>query len=561
MQFLILAQRVLLPLSQAEMSKGHSNGSWPWLWHAEEANDAIPRATTTLLVIAIAALSFLFLCRRSKNATPPMPPGPRGLPFLGYLPFLGTDLHRKFAELAEAYGPIYKIQLGSKLYIVVNSASLAKEIVRDQDLTFANRDPTIAATIASYGARDIAFSSQGPYWRNLRKLFVRQMMRNASLDVSYDLRRQEVRKVLSDLYKKSRVPVDVGEWTFLILINTVMAMLWGGTLAGEKREAMGTVFRKMVGKFMELLGAPNVSDFFPALAWLDLQGVERDMKRVHHWLDAFIQSVVDCATQGRTNEMFEQKEGESKTNEQKKDFLQIFLDLEIEDNESPMEKTGALKAILADIVLGGTDTTATMVEWVMAELLQNRIVMNRVVRELTEVVGEDKMVEEHHLRNLKYLNAVIKETFRMHPALPLLVPRTPDSSCAVGGYRIPKGSNIFLNIGYIHKDPKYWDKPLEFRPERFLEDPSKYDLSGNNFTYMPFGSGRRMCAGLPLAERMLAYVLASLLHSFEWELPPGAELELLDKFGIVVKKRNPLVAIPRPRLSSPELYMSTSIFH
>ncbi|XP_030512450.1 flavonoid 3'-monooxygenase CYP75B137-like [Rhodamnia argentea] len=556
MQFLILAPPVLFPLSQAEMSNGDSNGPWPWSWHAKEANDAIPRATTTLLVIAIAALSFLFLFRRRKNVTPPMPPGPRGLPFLGYLPFLGTDLHRKFAELAEIYGPIYKLQLGGKLYIVVNSASLAKEIVRDQDMTFANRDPNIATTIATYGARDIAFSSQGPYWRNLRKLFVRQMMSNASLDMCYDLRRQEVRKVLSDLYKKSGLPVDIGKWTFVILINTVMAMMWGGTLKGEKREAMGAEFQKMASKLMELLGTPNVSDFFPALAWLDLQGVERDMKRVHHWLDAFIQSVVECATQGRTNEMFEQKEGESKTNEQKKDFLQIFLDLETEDDQSPMDKNEALKAILRDIILGGTDTTSTMVEWVMAELLQNRNVMSKVVHELTDIVGEDEMVEEHHLPKLKYLNAVIKEAFRLHPALPLLIPRTPHASCAVGGYTIPKGSNIFLNMGYIHKDPKNWDKPSEFRPERFSEDPSKYDLSGNNFTYMPFGSGRRICAGLPLAERILAYVLASLLHSFEWELPRGAELELSDKFGIVVKKTNPLVAIPRPRLSTPELYMA-----
>lgn len=114
-----------------------------------------------------------------------------------------------------------------------------------------------------------------------------------------------------------------------------------------------------------------------------------------------------------------------------------------------------------------------------------------------------------------------------------------------------------MNMGYIQRDPKIWDKPLEFRPERFLEDPGKYDLSGNNFTYMPFGSGRRVCAGLALAERMLPYVLASLLHSFEWELPQGVELDLLDKFGLVVKKMEPLVAIPRPRLSTPELYMSS----
>ncbi|KAF8028287.1 hypothetical protein BT93_E1021 [Corymbia citriodora subsp. variegata] len=540
------------------MSNADSGGAWPWLWHAEEANDAITRATTTLLFIAIAALSFFSLFRRRNHTKASLPPGPRGVPFFGYLPFLGTNLHWKFTELAETYGPIYKLWLGSKLYVVVNSPSLAKEIMREQDITFANRDPNIAGAIATYGGRDIGFSSQGPYWKNLRKLFVRQLMSNSSLDACYGFRRQEVREALSDMYRKPGVPVNIGELALLILVNTVMAMLWGGTLQGEKREAIATEFQKVVAKFMVLLGSPNVSDFFPALAWLDLQGVERDMKRVHQWLDDFIQSIIDCATKGTTNEMFKQKGGESKSNEQRKDFLQIFLDMEmdLEDNQSPMDKDEALKAILTDIIIGGTDTTSTMVEWVMAELLQNRYVMNKVVHELTEVVGEDKMVEEHHLPKLKYLNAVIKEAFRLHPALPLLVPRTPSASCVVGGYMIPKGSNVFLNVGYIHRDPKIWDKPSEFRPQRFLEDPSKYDFSGNNFTYMPFGSGRRMCAGLALAERMLPYVLASLLHSFEWELPPEFEMDLSDKFGLVVKKMKPLVAIPRPRLSAPELYMS-----
>ncbi|KAF8028288.1 hypothetical protein BT93_E1022 [Corymbia citriodora subsp. variegata] len=522
------------------MSNADSGGAWPWLWHAKEANDAIPRATTTLLFIAIAALR------------------PRGVPFFGYLPFLGTNLHWKFTELAETYGPIYKLWLGSKLYVVVNSPSLAKEIMREQDRTFANRDPNIASAIATYGGRDIAFSSQGPYWKNLRKLFVRQLMSNSSLDACYGFRRQEVREALSDMYRKPGVPVNIGELALLILVNTVMAMLWGGTLQGEKREAIAIEFQKVAAKFMVLLGSPNVSDFFPALAWLDLQGVERDTKRVHQWLDDFIQSIIDCTTKGTTNEMFKQKGGESKSNEQRKDFLQIFLDMEmdLEDNQSPMDKDEALKAILTDIIVGGTDTTSTMVEWVMAELLQNRYVMNNVVHELIEVVGKDKMVEEHHLPKLKYLNAVIKEAFRLHPALPLLMPRTPSASCVVGGYMIPKGSIVFLNVGYIHRDPKIWDKPSEFRPQRFLEDPSKYDLSGNNFTYMPFGSGRRMCAGLALAERMLPYVLASLLHSFEWELPPEFEMDLSDKFGLVVKKMKPLVAIPRPRLSAPELYTS-----
>lgn len=119
---------------------------------------------------------------------------------------------------------------------------------------------------------------------------------------------------------------------------------------------------------------------------------------------------------------------------------------------------------------------------------------------------------------------------------------------------IPKDTKVFVNVWAIHRDPQLWEYPLEFRPERFLESSGKFDYSGNNFVYLPFGSGRRICAGLPLAEKMLKYILASLLHSFEWELPDGKELEFSDTFGIVCRKMKPLVAIPRPRLSRAELY-------
>ncbi|KAH0973870.1 hypothetical protein GBA52_015769 [Prunus armeniaca] len=206
--------------------------------------------------------------------------------------------------------------------------------------------------------------------------------------------------------------------------------------------------------------------------------------------------------------------------------------------------------------MGGTDTTATMVEWVMAELIQHPDDLKKVQEELKEVVGLKNMVEESHIPKLHYLDAVIKETFRLHPALPLLAPRCPSQSTTIGGYYIPKGSVIFTNIWAIHRDPNLWDNPLEFRPKRFLNDPpsNNFDYKGNKLEYLPFGSGRRMCAGLPLAEKMMIYVLASFLHSFEWRLPTDAKLDLQDKFGIVTKKMTPLIVIPTPRLSKLELY-------
>ncbi|KAL6986081.1 unspecific monooxygenase [Sarracenia purpurea var. burkii] len=146
----------------------------------------------------------------------------------------------------------------------------------------------------------------------------------------------------------------------------------------------------------------------------------------------------------------------------------------------------------------------------------------------------------------------MKETLRLHTITPLLVPHCPSQPCRVGGYTIPKGARIFINAWAIHRDPSIWENPLEFNPERFLN--SKWDYSGKDFTYFPFGSGRRICAGTALAERMFMFSLASLMHSFEWKLPEGDKMDLSEKFGIVLKKKIPLVAIPTPRLSDPALY-------
>ena len=204
-------------------------------------------------------------------------------------------------------------------------------------------------------------------------------------------------------------------------------------------------------------------------------------------------------------------------------------------------------------MVGGTDTTSNTVEFAMAELLNKPDAMKKAQEEIEKVVGKDNIVEESHTPKLPYLYAIMKEVLRLHPALPLLVPHCPSETTTIGGYTVPKGSRIFVNVWAIHRDPLIWENPLEFRPERFLD--GKWDYGGNDFNYFPFGSGRRICAGTAMAERMFLFSLASLLHSFDWKLPQGVKSETEEKFGIVLKRKVPLVAIPTPRLSNAELYL------
>ncbi|KAI3940025.1 hypothetical protein MKW98_029801 [Papaver atlanticum] len=525
--------------------------AWPWSCKKEDGNiggeNGIIIGMVSVLSLIVISYWYMFQHRKLR-----LPPGPRGLPLIGNLLSLEPNLHVYFANLAEVYGPIVKLQVGSKIFIVVSSTSLTKEVLKDNDAIFANRDAPVAALVASYGGVDIGWSASNSEWRKLRKVFAHEMLSNKSLDLSYGLRREEMRKTVTDIHRrKIDTPINFGEEVFIIILNMIMGMLWGGTLQGEERSKVGAEFQKVIGELVKLIGRTNVSDVFPALKIFDIQGIEREAKVLCLWLDRIMDSVIDQRVKlNDTDQTCQSKES-------KKDFLQLLLELmEQKDAKTQITKT-QLKALYLDIVVAGTETTSTTIEWVMTEMMQHPEIMERVQAELDQVVGNNNTVEESHLSKLHYLDAVVKETFRLHPVAPLLIPHSPSSSCEIGGYIIPKGATVFCNAWAMQRDAEAWNDPLKFQPERFLSDGNvkKFDYNGKNFNYLPFGSGRRICAGIPLAERMLTYVLASLLHSFDWELPRDTKLDVAETFGIALKKSTPLVVIPTPRLVNLELYM------
>ncbi|CAI9274304.1 unnamed protein product [Lactuca saligna] len=518
-----------------------------WSWWSELITSKKDDLTFQLLIFSVISLPILWYSFR--KATFRLPPGPRGLPVLGYLPFLSPDLHHEFTKLGQRYGRIFKLQLGRKTYVIVSSSDLAKEVVRVQDDVFSNRDPPVAGIVVTYGGKDIVWSDNNSYWRNLRKVFVSEVLSNKNLEASRSFRRAGVRKIIKHVYETMGNEVDVGGMAFTSSLSVVTNMMWGKSLDEKKENSnLGVGFREVISKIVELLGAANVSDLFPVLSRFDLQGVERKIKQQLQKVDEIFQRIIDDRMSVKPEESVEQ--------EGRKDLLQILLEHKQKDNTSTFSIT-QIKALFMDIVTGGTDTTSTMAEWTMAELLKHPEIMKKIQDELEEVVGLNNIVEESHLSKLHYLDAAIKETFRLHPPLPLLIGRCPNMCCNVGGYTVPKGSNVFINVWAIHRDPKYWENPTEFDPNRFLnpDGTTKYDYSGNNTNFLAFGSGRRRCPGVPLGEKMLVYLLASLLHSFDWTLPKDKEHELSDKFGIVLKKRNPLMAIPSQRLPDKILYM------
>ncbi|MFS7927509.1 putative cytochrome P450 [Helianthus anomalus] len=521
---------------------------WSWCWEVPNQQDKFARAVLTVLVPS-SLIYVWYKCRLSYSRKAHLPPGPYGLPVIGYLPFLSSNLHEKFTEIAHKYGPIFSLQLGSKLHVVVNSMDLAKVVAREQDNTFANRNPPITGLTITYGGLDLVWSNDNTHLRNMRKILASQVLSNTNLNASQSLRTHEVRKAVNEVYNKIGTKIDINKTSFDTELNVVTNMLWGCSKSNEGGDfgEMLEGFQEVESKIVELIGKPNISDFIPFLSRFDLQGMDKEMQRQLEQVERIFNYIIDRRIKFKSSKVDEAYEGDGR-----KDFLEILLELKDQKNDPESFNNIHIKALLLNIVIAATDTTSTMAEWVMAEILNNPDVMKKVQDELTEVIGMNSIVEETHFPKLRYLDAVIKETFRLHPPLPFLIQRCPDESCKVGGYTIPKGTIVYINVWAIQRDPENWTNPLEFKPERFLNQ--KWDYNGNNFNFLPFGSGRRICPGLPLGEKMLVHVLASLLHSFEWSLPKDEEFELSDEFGFVMKKRKPLIAIPSQRLSDASLY-------
>nr|AJD25238.1 cytochrome P450 CYP706G11 [Salvia miltiorrhiza] len=499
------------------------------------------------LAMSVVVASILWFKTFSWNRDP-LPPGPRGVPILGYLPFMSSNMLQHLTHLSHQYGPIYKLRLGTKLAVVITSPSLAKQVLRDQDHIFGHRDPTVAALIYSRGGRDVAFSPPNSSWREMRKVLVRETQSSSALHASRELRRDQVRKAVRSIYSNIGQPVAFGKLAFQTEVSLLMNLMWGGlhSHSGEDRERLGTEFKALNSQISKLLGKPNISDLFPFLSIFDLQGVKKQMGKVVDSLDNILEQFISQ----------HEKLSGALDNEGRKDFLQIVMEhKENKDSDLPTLSRDQIKSLLSEIISAGSDTSATTVEFAMSELLNRPEAMEKVQKELSEVVGMNNIIEESHLPKLHFLNAVIKETLRLHPPAPLLVPRAPLQSSSVGGYTIPKGTKILLNVWAIHRDPSIWDNPEEFRPERFLEDSRNLDFKGNNFELIPFGSGRRMCPGLPLAEKMVAYLLASFLHSFDWKLTDGKKLDMSITLGIVLQKTNNSIATPTPRLCNNSLYL------
>ncbi|KAE8684023.1 FUS3-complementing protein 2 isoform 1 [Hibiscus syriacus] len=357
-------------------------------------------------------------------------------------------------------------------------------------LPIIGRPRTTAANILLYGCNDVGFAPYGEYWRQARKVCVTQLLSLGRVNSFQFLRDEEVEGTIDKLRRASINGETVNLSQLLSTVANNMVSRSAVTRKFEDEDGKSP-FGLLGRRIMILLMSFCVGDLFPYLKWIDVvRGFKSSLKKVNKEMDAILDEIIE--------------ERKSLQNNGENDFLSIILKLQ-EDGLLEMDLTpDNIKAIMLDMFVGGTDTTSTTLEWAMAELMKNQNVMKKLQKEIRTVVGNKAKVDMNDINQMDYLKCVIKETLRLHPAVPLLVPRETTSMVNLGGYDIPPNITVLFNVWAIHRDPELWGKPEEFIPERF---ENSVDFRGQDFEYFPFGLGRRGCPGMAFAVTFILFWL------------------------------------------------------
>ncbi|XP_034225112.1 trimethyltridecatetraene synthase-like [Prunus dulcis] len=503
--------------------------------------EAISYAILTLALVATLALVSKIFFPQSQKLK--FPPGPKPWPVIGNLNHIGPLPHQSLHKLSQIYGPIMQLKFGSYPVVIASSAEMAKQFLRTHDHIFASRPQTAAGKYTTYNYSNLTWAPHGPYWRQGRKIYLSHLFSSKILDSVEYIRVEENRAFLSRLCALSGKPTMLKEHLSRLTLSIISRIVLGKKYFSVSESEISIVtleeFQEMLDELFLLNGVLNIGDWIPWVQFFDLQGFVKRMKALKKKFDRFHDHVFD--------EHRAKKEGV-------KDFVpNDMVDLLLQLAEDPDIEVklnyDSVKGFTQDLIAGGTDTSATTVEWAMSELMKQPHLIEKATEELDRVIGRGRWVEEKDIPQLPYIDAIMKETMRMHPVAVMLAPHLALEDCNVGGYDICKGTRVFVNTWSMGREPSQWDAPDEFNPDRFLG--RSIDVKGQNFELLPFGSGRRMCPGYSLGLKMIRSSLANLLHGFNWKLPGNMkpeDLSMEEVFGLATPRKFPLVAVVEPRL-------------
>lgn len=481
-----------------------------------------------------------------------LPPGPYSFPVIGSLLWAGrsfADLEPFLRSLKAKYGPLITLNIGSRSSIFVASHSLAYQALVQQGAVFSDRPRAVpTSSVVSSNQRNISSAPYGPIWRLLRRNLTSEILHPSRIK-SYSKARSWVLGILLQQLRHAQVDsvrlIDHFQYAMFCLL---VLMCFGDKLEESQIKQIENIQRKLLLGFRRF----NILNFFPRIGKVIFRNRWKELIELRQEQENILVPLIEARSRAKEQKL---EHGD----EFVVAYVDTLLNLELPEENRNLNH-GEIVTLCGEFLSAGTDTTSTALQWVMANLVKNPSIQEKLYQEIASVVGEkqskltEEVVKEEDLQKMPYLKAVILEGLRRHPPGHFVLPHTVTEEVELNGYVVPKDATINFMVAEMGLDSNVWEDPLEFRPERFLvegSDNEGFDITGSReIKMMPFGAGRRICPGYVLAMLHLEYFVANLVWHFQWKAVEGDDVDLSEKLEFTVVMKNPLRARICPRVNS-----------
>ncbi|XP_042035203.1 tryptophan N-monooxygenase CYP79A68-like [Salvia splendens] len=506
-----------------------------------------------LLVALVLSLSIIFHKRILKRPKQPLPPGPSGYPIIGCLPEMlrNKPTFRWMLDYMQAFSTeIACFRLGSVHVITISSPELAREFFNVQDSVFAARPGNMTGRLTSDGYLSAVLAPGGNQWKKMRRVIVSEVLTPSVHEFLHGKRCEEADHLVRYVYNQSKtgVAINVREAARLYCGGVIRKLVFGKRFFGAGTEAGGPGFEEKehmdaVWIILSYTYGFAIADYVPLLEVFDFDGHKKTLTNAIKNLRKYQDPEID-------NRIEMWQNGIRKTND---DILDILINLK-DSNNNPLLSAEEIKAQVIEMSIAVIDNPSNVAEWSMSEMIRDSRILERAIKEVNEIVGKKRVVQESDLPKLNYIQACIKEAIRLHPVAPFNLPHVSTKDTVVSGYFIPKGSHILLSRLGLGRNPRVWDEPLKFNPDRHITNgSSQVVLTDSQLKMWTFGVGRRGCPAILLGSTIMTLLLARLIHSFSWT--PLSSMPLFQESELNPFMAEPLIAHATPRLE-PQVYQN-----
>jgi cytochrome P450 len=507
-----------------------------------------------LLAALLLPLSFLLLyhAKNGGKASRRLPPGPAAVPVLGNLFWVrlhGIEILRAIRRFHARHGPLLTLRMGSQLEVTVSDRHLAHLALVERGAALADRPASASRDLLGLNASTISTSSYGPLWRMFRRNFVAEVANPARLRLFAPARAAVLAELTDKLCHRQEGDGTIVQTFQYAMFRLLVAMCFGEQLDERAVRDIAAAQRDLL---LYSSTKMRVFAFLPAVTRRLFRGRLQAMIAMRQRLKDTYMPLIDARRERKNNLLGAAEPGTQTTLPHS--YVDTLLDIRVNDDGGRELTDDEMIALCSEFLNGGTDTTSTALQWIMAELVKNPVIQDKLHDEIKATVatsGGSDHISEEDVQRMPYLKAVVLEGLRRHPPGHMVLPHAPAEDIEVGGYVIPKGTTVNFLVVDMGMDERAWERPTEFAPERFLPggDGEGVDITGTReIRMMPFGAGRRICPGLNVATLHLEFFVANLVREFDWRQVEGEEVDVEgEKAEFTIVMANPLQARLVPR--------------